>query len=87
MAHTLRYIWGLAISTLALPFVILYGLLLLIQELILITILIPFYLGLIVQKFVLLMHKTLGPTAHTDEDLTSPLTRFNKFILSKEIHL
>lgn len=86
MAHTLRYIWGLVISTLALPFVLLYGILLLIQELILITILIPFYLGLIVQKFVLLMH-TLGPTAHPNEDLTSPLTRFNKFILSKEIHL
>ena len=83
----LRYIWGLAVSTLALPFVLLYGVLVLMQIIILASILIPYCLGCVVKKFVLVMHGTIGPTARKDENLHSPLTEFNKIILSQEIDL
>lgn len=83
----LRYLWGLTVSTLALPFVLLYGVLVLIQIVILASILIPYCLGCVVKKFVLVMHGTIGPTARKDENLHSPLTEFNKIILSQEIDL
>ena len=83
----LRYIWGLAVSTLALPLVLIYGVLVLVQTLILATILIPYCLGCVLKKFILVMHGTIGPTARENENLQSPLTKFNKIILSQEIDL
>lgn len=83
----LRYIWGLAVSTLALPLVLIYGMLVLVQILILATILIPYCLGCVLKKFILVMHGAIGPTARKDENLHSPLTEFNKIILSQEIDL
>ena len=82
-----RYIWGLAVSTLALPLVLIYGVLVLVQILILATILIPYCLGCILKKFILVMHGAIGPTARENENLQSPLTKFNKIILSQEIDL
>lgn len=83
----LRYLWGLTVSTLALPFVLLYGVLVLIQIVILASILIPYYLGCVLKKFILVMHGAIGPTARENENLRSPLTKFNKIILSQEIDL
>lgn len=83
----LRYLWGLTVSTLALPFVLLYGVLVLIQIVILASILIPYCLGSVLKKFILVMHGAIGPTARKDENLRSPLTEFNKIILSQEIDL
>lgn len=83
----LRYIWGLAVSTLALPFVLLYGVLVLIQIVILASILIPYCLGCVLKKFILGTHGAIGPTARKNENLRSPLTEFNKLILSQEIKL
>lgn len=83
----LRYIWGLTVSTLALPLVLIYGVLVLVQILILATILIPYCLGCVLKKFILVMHGAIGPTARENENLQSPLTKFNKIILSQEIDL
>lgn len=87
MVRKLRYIWGLAVSALAIPFVLLYGVLIIVQMLLLVTILAFAIWGSVLKKGIVVMHETIGPTANDNEDLSSPLTKFNKFILSKEIHL
>jgi len=87
MVRKLRYIWGLAVSALALPFVLFYGVLIIVQMLLLATILVFYVLGSVLKKGIVVMHETIGPTANDNEDLRSPLTKFNKFILSKGMHL
>ena len=87
MVRKLRYIWGLAVSALAIPFVLLYGVLFIVQMLLLGVLVIFYDLGSVLKIGIVVMHKAIGPTANDNEDLSSPLTKFNKFIMSKEIHL
>lgn len=87
MVRKLRYIWGLAVSALALPFVLFYGVLIIVQMLLLATFLAFAIWGSVLKKSIVVMHETIGPTANDNEDLSSPLTKFNKFIMSKEIIL
>ena len=85
MVRKLRYIWGLTVSALAIPFVLLYGVLIIVQMLLLATTLAFYVLGSVLKKGIVVMHKTIGPTANDNEDLSSPFTKFNKFIMSKEV--
>ena len=87
MVRKLRYIWGLAVSALATPFVLLYGVLIIVQMLLLVTILAFYVLGSVLRKGIVVMHGAIGPIANDNEDLSSPLTKFNTFIMLKEIHI
>ena len=87
MKHKLRYLWGLCISTVSLPLTLVYGILFLIQWVILATLLVPNVIGEAIKALTIRIHRVGGPSIRTGENLTNPVARFNHFVFKQEIKL
>ena len=87
MKHKLRYLWGLCISMVSLPLTLVYGILFLIQWVILATLLIPVFIGEAIKVFAIWIHRVGGPRIKTGENLNNPVARFNHFVFKQEIKL
>jgi hypothetical protein len=87
MKHKLRYLWGLCISTVSLPLTLVYGILFLVQWVILATLLIPVFIGDALKVITIWLHRVGGPKIQAGENLNNPVARFNHFVFEKELKL